>query len=53
MIETDEETVDIEKLKRDHQAQQRAVAYAHQVNCPVDVREQAAEIGASIFSPKI
>jgi hypothetical protein len=53
VTETAEEVVDIEQLRRDHASQQRAVAYAHAVNCPVDVREAAAAIVDSVFSPKI
>jgi hypothetical protein len=52
-MENDEEVVDLAAAKRDHESQQRAIAYKHRVNVPIDVKEMAEEITAQLFQPKI
>jgi hypothetical protein len=53
VIENDEAVEDVAAAKRDHEAEQRAIAYKHRVNVPVDVAEAASEIVAQLFQPKL
>lgn len=57
MIENDEEVVDevvdLAQARRDHEAEQRALAYKHRTSCPINIQEAASELVGLLWAPKL